>query len=65
MLYEPFILNGYSAQNIFFVINHLPPCRSKPIKALFIFGTQFNQNQNQNQLFRQVCANTRGICCGF
>uniref|UniRef100_A0A8C2GK37 Protein NDRG2 n=1 Tax=Cyprinus carpio TaxID=7962 RepID=A0A8C2GK37_CYPCA len=24
-----------------FVINHLPPCRSKPVKAQFIFGTQF------------------------
>ncbi len=23
------------------VINHLPPCRSKPVKALFVFGTQF------------------------
>ncbi len=23
------------------VINHLPSCRSKPIKALFVFGTQF------------------------
>ncbi len=23
------------------VINHLPPYRSKPIKASFLFGTQF------------------------
>ncbi len=28
-------------QNENFVINHLPPCRSKPLKALFVFGTQF------------------------
>ncbi len=31
-------------QNEHFVINHLmgiPPCLSKPVKALFIFGTQF------------------------
>uniref|UniRef100_A0A8C1JS97 Formin homology 2 domain containing 3b n=1 Tax=Cyprinus carpio TaxID=7962 RepID=A0A8C1JS97_CYPCA len=28
-------------QNENFVINHLPPCRSKPMKALFIFRTQF------------------------
>ncbi len=24
-----------------FVINHLTPCRSKPVKASFVFGTQF------------------------
>ncbi len=23
------------------IINHLPPCHSKPVKALFVFGTQF------------------------
>ncbi len=23
------------------VINHLPPCRSKPVKASFVFRTQF------------------------
>uniref|UniRef100_A0A8C1YPP4 Kinesin family member 21A n=1 Tax=Cyprinus carpio TaxID=7962 RepID=A0A8C1YPP4_CYPCA len=28
-------------QNENVVINHLPPCRSKPVKTLFIFGTQF------------------------
>ncbi len=28
-------------QNENFVIIHLPPCRSKPVKALFVFGTQF------------------------
>ncbi len=28
-------------QNENYVINHLPPCRSKPVKALFVFGTQF------------------------
>ncbi len=28
-------------QNENFVINHLPSCRSKPVKALFVFGTQF------------------------
>ncbi len=28
-------------QNDNVVINHLPPCRSKPVKALFVFGTQF------------------------
>ncbi len=27
-------------QNENFVINHSPPCRSKPVKALFVFGTQ-------------------------
>ncbi len=27
-------------QNENFVINHLPACRSKPVKASFIFGTQ-------------------------
>ncbi len=25
---------------MFFVINHLPPCRSKPVKALFVFRPQ-------------------------
>ncbi len=35
------VLKGYSTQNENFVINHLPPCRSKPVKALFVFGTQF------------------------
>ncbi len=34
-------VKGYSTPNEHFVINHLPPCRSKPIKALFIFRTQF------------------------
>ncbi len=28
-------------QNDYFVIFHLPPCCSKPVKALFVFGTQF------------------------
>ncbi len=34
-------LKGYSPQNENVAINLLPPCRSKPIKALFVFGTQF------------------------
>ncbi len=34
-------LKGNSTQNENFVINLLPPCRSKPVKALFVFGTQF------------------------
>ncbi len=34
-------LKGYSTQNENFVINQLPPCRSKPVKALFVFGAQF------------------------
>ncbi len=28
-------------QNEHLVINHLPPCRPKPVKALFVFGMQF------------------------
>ncbi len=28
-------------QNENVVINHLPPCRAKPVKALFVLGTQF------------------------
>ncbi len=34
-------LKGYSTPNENIVINHLPPCRSKPIEALFVFRTQF------------------------
>ncbi len=36
-----FIQRDTPPQNKNIVINHLPPCRSKPIKALFVFGTQF------------------------
>ncbi len=35
------VLKGLLHQNENFVINHLPSCRSKPVKALFVFGTQF------------------------
>ncbi len=34
-------LKGYSTPNENFIINDFPPCLSKPVKALFIFGTQF------------------------
>ncbi len=30
-----------SSQNENVVIKHFPPCLSKPVKALFVFGTQF------------------------
>ncbi len=37
-----FLLKGLLHHKmIFFVINHLPPCRSKPVNASFVFGTQF------------------------
>ncbi len=35
------MLNGYSTPNANFVINHLPLCRSKHVKASFVFVTQF------------------------
>ncbi len=38
---QKYILGFTPPQNENFVINHLPPCRSKTIKALFVFGTQF------------------------
>ncbi len=39
-------------QNETFVINHLPSCCSKPVKALFVFGTQFKIFWMKN---REVC----------
>ncbi len=33
-------LKGYSTPKWKYFINHLPPCRSKPVKALFVFRTQ-------------------------
>ncbi len=45
--------------NYIFVIFHLPPCRSKPVKASFIFGTQFNlltagSQRTERSLFAHV-----------
>ncbi len=34
-------LKGYSTPKWKLSLNHLPSCRSKPVKASFIFGTQF------------------------
>ncbi len=28
-------------QRFLYTVHHLPPCRSKPVKASFVFGTQF------------------------
>ncbi len=33
---------GSSPEKENFVLNHLPPCRSKPVKAEFVFGQVWN-----------------------
>ncbi len=36
-------------QTDIFVINHIPPCRSKPVKALFDFGNTIKDILDENQ----------------